>query len=588
MKKTAGKRTKEDGVMDEERVKEIAQNEKDAVVAFFFQGSGPSKKQKKSVKEKGKNVVDVANDVVAQAKALKGSSNDKGHDKSGGPDNMPLSLAVPLDVEVPKVQEMQRAGAGVSYNAFTDQFNPVKQGVNATKGRGVINNTRIYSKQVTTNDMEEVSAFLSKNDVEETTSLAHDDSSKVSGSHPSNEETKESIHNDDEDHDVNDVKDVNGAEDNETNQEKISQDFLQFRHQCEVENLEDVGKDPMVYTPNYVNDVWAANTVNAIHRRKQSADKSKDDRQSKLYIRRDKEPFAFEIPKPVIKEKPASKTSKTSLKTDNKTDASKKKASSIQSEYAMEAGEKNAELLHQWQVNTKIMAQIITFNADGSFQWPKSSPHKCWNCCENFTCPPAMVPRHYNWKHRYYEVYGNFCSWSCAKRFASETKHEFYVEPSPSLDYFAWKYFGAMLPIPMAPPRYLLSTFSSFGMSIEDYREVGRVRKRDGFIADNYVMVQPPVVPYELMVVWDERKPQRRAIKKGFDQNKKRKFEEQMSGAAPLPNMPKPMVKKTTIVKDTMRNNTTTKTVVSTNKKSEKNIFTILSAGTGGGDSTKK
>lgn len=187
-----------------------------------------------------------------------------------------------------------------------------------------------------------------------------------------------------------------------------------------------------------------------------------------------------------------------------------------------------------------------------------------------------MIPRHYNYKYNFYEVYGNFCGWPCAKRFDYDSRHEFHVEKSPSLDYFAWKYFGVMLPIPAAPCRFLLDTFSSFGMSLERYRAVGKVQKKTGVAEDNFVLLQPPVVPYELMVCWDERKPKRKKIKTGYDDNKRKMFEEQMRGNVPVPKMPNPIVHQTTLVSDPITNEVTTKTVLST-KYSNKTLFTKLS-----------
>lgn len=503
--------------MGEEKVKQIAKNEKDAVFSFFFQPPA----QVTNKKAKSKKV-----------------DNNNGDEKE-----KQISLAVPLDVEVPKVQELLDSGAGLSYNSFTNEVKQVHQGVNAAKGRGVISNKRVKTKQIDSNE-------------------------KI-------EDLTKKIDNTEKDDDVVDLEKDEGQDEEsdkeddevELSQSVVSEQFLQEKHERELKSEYDIDaiKNPVIYKPNYTHDICSFNSVNTLMRSRSATEKQKN--LPAFFIRRDYTPEAFELPKAKDKHKL------------QKVEKNNKKAPPVEVEDNEIDEEKESDADdndNKWIVNNKIMAKIITIHDDGTFEWPKSSSLKCWNCCETFNNPPAMIPRFYNYKFGYYEVYGNFCSWSCAKRFASDTKQEFFSNISPSLDHFAWKYFGVMLPIPIAPSRFLLNTFSNFGMSLEDYRAVGKVRQKDGVIAENYVMIHPPVIPYELMVVWDERKPKRKAIKKGFDPVKKRRFEEQMSGSVPVPLMPKPMVKKTTIIKDHVRNNTTTKTVVST-KKSEKNLFTILS-----------
>src|SRR3989304_1527277 len=93
--------------------------------------------------------------------------------------------------------------------------------------------------------------------------------------------------------------------------------------------------------------------------------------------------------------------------------------------------------------------------------------------------PLAMVPRYYCKIFNYYEVYGNFCTWACAKRFAT-TNQEYFTNTPTSVDYFAWKFFGAILPVPNIPPPFVLGSFSEFGMTIEEYRNIGKVFFKPG------------------------------------------------------------------------------------------------------------
>lgn len=403
--------------------------------------------------------------------------NDKGPNEKGPieKDDM-FPLAVPLDVEVPQVQALEKAGAGYSTNMFTGEVRKVHQGLNATKGRGVINNKRVHTDQMSEGELE--AAFADADNVVE-----------------------------------NDLKDFQEMMDNEA--------------PCTIDKKDD---EDVNFKPIYSNEHFSTNLVNVCRRQRK---KKKVD--ASFYIRRERNPYVFDVTE---KDKKVTETD-------------------------------------DWNIVNKKCACILTFNADGTFYWPKSSPFKCWNCCEYFDGPPAMIPRHYNHKYQYYEIYGNFCGWSCAKRFESDSQQEFYSETAPSLDFFAYKYFGVKS-VSMAPSRFLLDTFSAFGMPLDVYRNVGKVDYKDGVVRDNYVVMHPPVVPYEVMILWDERKPQRKAIKKGFDETIKRRFEEQMLGAAPLPNMPNPIVKKTTLVSDPITRDTKTKTTIST-KKSKRNLFTMLS-----------
>lgn len=143
-----------------------------------------------------------------------------------------------------------------------------------------------------------------------------------------------------------------------------------------------------------------------------------------------------------------------------------------------------------------------------------------------------MIPRFYNRYHNVYEVYGNFCSWPCAKRHAQSISSEFYYEHAPSLDAFVEKYFGIQGPIAVAPPRFVLDKFSSFGMPIKEYRALGEQ------CVVGMHFVEPPCVPYEVFVMWQTRSSSNKKIPTGYALDKKNKFESQMRGTVPLPQMP--------------------------------------------------
>jgi hypothetical protein len=179
--------------------------------------------------------------------------------------------------------------------------------------------------------------------------------------------------------------------------------------------------------------------------------------------------------------------------------------------------------------NGREQCRILTFHPDGSFVWPASSKFLCWNCCHGFDGPPAMIPRDFSRRTQAFHVYGNFCNWACAKRYSMNTSQEYFSDTAPSLDYFAWKYFGVSLPVPIAPQPFLLESFSEYGMTIEEYR------------GDNppvHQVLHPPCLPYEIMVTWSKRHPGQHRLKTGYEPEKKRLFEERMAGLKPMPEMP--------------------------------------------------
>jgi hypothetical protein len=174
----------------------------------------------------------------------------------------------------------------------------------------------------------------------------------------------------------------------------------------------------IVARPVYNNDQWAESSIRKLSKFPNKKKKT----EAIFYIRRDTSPDEFII----------DDTSDNQRETQSTMDNNEKRS------------------IESW-------AKLLTFHPDGTFTWPECSKHLCWNCCHAFDGPPAMIPRKFNRVYKYYQVYGNFCTWSCAKRYALDHfTDEYSSTTAPSLDYFAWKYFGAHLPIPLAPARILL------------------------------------------------------------------------------------------------------------------------------------
>jgi len=128
--------------------------------------------------------------------------------------------------------------------------------------------------------------------------------------------------------------------------------------------------------------------------------------------------------------------------------------------------------------------------------------------------------------------------------------------------------------VPIAPAPVLLDTFSEFGMTIEEYRKVGQVSFKDCSVSNNYAIVHPPCVPYEVMVVWQKRRPQRAKIKKGYEKEKKRLFEQRMAGSKPLPDMPAGIAANTKTISDVQPGKFVQAS--SGSKRKRKNLLSLL------------
>lgn len=87
---------------------------------------------------------------------------------------------------------------------------------------------------------------------------------------------------------------------------------------------------------------------------------------------------------------------------------------------------------------------------------------------------------------------------------------------------------------------------------------------------NQFEIVYPPCVPYELLVVWQKKNvPVEKSVKKGYDNMKKRNFEETMAGNAPLPDMPKVIINNT-------KGANLSKVMSSTSNKRQKNLLSVF------------
>lgn len=131
----------------------------------------------------------------------------------------------------------------------------------------------------------------------------------------------------------------------------------------------------------------------------------------------------------------------------------------------------NQEFTSQEVTNQEITFPItndyIEFRtSDLSIDYTQSSTKVCcWWCCHTFTGTPIAIPTHYNTLKEIFKVYGNFCSFPCAKSFLIErSESTLYL-----LTYFKKCITGDSTTIKQAPPRLALTMFGG-NMDIEEFR----------------------------------------------------------------------------------------------------------------------
>ena len=102
--------------------------------------------------------------------------------------------------------------------------------------------------------------------------------------------------------------------------------------------------------------------------------------------------------------------------------------------------------------------------------WLEKSPYVCWNCTENFDNYPIGIPLNINDAGKF-NLYGNFCSFSCASRYLIETENgEIMHERMSMLNLLAKKLTGKNdYNITIASSRLALKKFGGT-QTIDDYR----------------------------------------------------------------------------------------------------------------------
>ena len=95
----------------------------------------------------------------------------------------------------------------------------------------------------------------------------------------------------------------------------------------------------------------------------------------------------------------------------------------------------------------------------------------CWWCCHDFKGTSLTMPLKYDDRRKTFTTSGRFCSWSCMKSYALDTKG--LTQGSivcGNMIIMRKKLFGKFVSIKPAPPRQSLIEFGGM-MSIDEFRE---------------------------------------------------------------------------------------------------------------------
>jgi len=106
----------------------------------------------------------------------------------------------------------------------------------------------------------------------------------------------------------------------------------------------------------------------------------------------------------------------------------------------------------------------------GETKWPMKTTIACWHCTEGFATIPIPIPVRYDPDTNIYEVFGVFCSFSCAKGYLHEHPHFNTTMCLSLFSEMALNVFGVRHPIYIAPPRTSLDKFGG-PYSLKEFRE---------------------------------------------------------------------------------------------------------------------
>ena len=149
------------------------------------------------------------------------------------------------------------------------------------------------------------------------------------------------------------------------------------------------------------------------------------------------------------------------------------------------SSEKNIIDIKLSQNNRKVRNLMDFFKNN----WLEKSPYACWNCTEHFDSFPLGIPLNLNDDQRF-NLYGNFCSFSCAARYLIENESgEIMHERMSLLNLFAKKCTNNKdYKIKPACSRLVLKKFGGV-QSIDEYRSNNTTQYKEIHI------YKPPLAP---------------------------------------------------------------------------------------------
>jgi len=127
----------------------------------------------------------------------------------------------------------------------------------------------------------------------------------------------------------------------------------------------------------------------------------------------------------------------------------------------------------------------------GKEKWPLSSNIACLQDCHHFGGVPVLIPHDYKPETGEYAVFGNFCSFSCAKEYVLEQGYANQREQLALLAKLEREVFDIAIPERPAPPRTMLTLFGG-NLTVEDYRASGN--------QTYHIVHQPPCVTHMMMI----------------------------------------------------------------------------------------
>ena len=130
-----------------------------------------------------------------------------------------------------------------------------------------------------------------------------------------------------------------------------------------------------------------------------------------------------------------------------------------------------------------------SFELNNRSSWSEKTDVLCYHCCHSFETLPVPIPISYDAYASTFQVFGNFCSLSCAKSYLLEAENG-----NPHLVSLFLKMaadvYGVTCDIPTAPPRLALACFGGC-MTISQFRQNNKTvsLQKTPFI-NSYVVIE--------------------------------------------------------------------------------------------------